>query len=281
VSEQRVEAAARELLAARAARRPFGGFRADRVPRDETEAYAIQDALADALSTGEGPLGGWKIGCTTPVMQKFMNIDSPCAGRVLAETVHQSPAAIACDRFQQLGVECEIAVRLVHDLTVDQAPFSRAAVARAVGSVAPAIEVVEDRYIDYGSLDVLTLIADNFFAAGCVLGPPVPVDRAGDLAEVSGRLVVNGEEVGAGLGSEVLGHPLEALHWLADHAMAHGRPLRAGEIILLGSLVQTRWVGPGELVRVALDPLGEASLRLVGDAARSGRARGAERGLSS
>jgi 2-oxo-3-hexenedioate decarboxylase/2-keto-4-pentenoate hydratase len=101
-----------------------------------------------------------------------------------------------------------------------------------------------------------TLVADDFFAAGCVLGKPVARSAAPDLRDVVGRAVVNGVEVGRGTGADVLGHPHNALAWLANHLAADGKGLRAGEIVLTGSLVKTVWLGAGDKVKMELTGLG-------------------------
>ena len=126
-----------------------------------------------------------------------------------------------------------------------------------------AIEVVEDRYENYRSLDTPTLVADDFFNAACVLGAPVEAWRELDLAAIRGRMTINGAEVGAGSGGDILGHPLEALAWLANALGARGRHLEAGTFVLLGSVVQTRWVDAGDLVEVEIEGLGRVSARFA------------------
>jgi 2-oxo-3-hexenedioate decarboxylase/2-keto-4-pentenoate hydratase len=245
----------------------LGGQRFDRLPEDcrptdITAAYAVQDALhAGIEAAGGGAIAGHKIGCTTPVMQKFLGIDHPCAGGVLAPTVQQEHGTFRHADFRHVGVECEIAVRLNHDLAAAEAPYRRAGVAAAIGACMAAIEVVDDRYEDYRSLDTPTLVADDFFNAACVLGPPVEAWAGLDLTALRGRMAINGAEVGAGQGSDVLGHPLEALAWLATTLAARGRHLEAGEFVLLGSVVETRWLAPGDLVEVEIERLGRASAR--------------------
>jgi 2-oxo-3-hexenedioate decarboxylase/2-keto-4-pentenoate hydratase len=121
-----------------------------------------------------------------------------------------------------------------------------------------AIEVVDDRYADYRALDTPTLVADDFFNAACVLGTPVENWRALDLAALRGRLAINGAEVGTGRGGDILGHPLEALAWLANALASRGQYLKAGEFVLLGSVVETRWVEQGDLVEASIEGLGPA-----------------------
>jgi 2-oxo-3-hexenedioate decarboxylase/2-keto-4-pentenoate hydratase len=256
--------AAALLCAARVERRPLDRLPEACRPADEATAYAVQDALHRKLSAaGCGALAGHKIGCTTAVMQQFLGIANPCAGGVFAPTVRHGHGVFRHADFRHVGVECEIAMRLAEPLPAARAPYDRDSVAAAVGACTAAIEVVDDRYQDYRSLDTPTLIADDFFNAACVLGEPVQNWRELDLARVSGRMTINGGEVGTGSGGDILGHPLAALAWLANALAARGRSLAAGDFVLLGSVVQTRWVDAGDLVEIEIEGLGQASARFV------------------
>src|SRR5207342_1441326 len=102
---------------------------------------------------GQGAVVGHKIGCTTPVMQAYLRIENPCAGGVHATTVHHGHARIRHGDYVRVGVECEIAVRLGSDLGAGQAPFDRARVGASVEAVLAAMEIVDDRYRDYRTLD--------------------------------------------------------------------------------------------------------------------------------
>jgi 2-oxo-3-hexenedioate decarboxylase/2-keto-4-pentenoate hydratase len=253
---------AAELIAAtRLARRPLERLPDRLRPDDEAQAYALQAAVNDVLAgTGLGAVTGHKIGCTTPVMQAFLAIPNPCAGEVFDSTVFSETGTFRTADALRLGVECEIAVMLGHDVAE---PLTRASAADAVAAVCASIEVVDDRYHEYPTLGTPTLIADDFFNFGCVLGPAVRRWRDLDLETIGGRMLINGEEVGRGRGADILGHPLEALVWLSANAVARGRPLRANQFVTLGSLVATNWVGAGDEVRIEVDGLGEAVARFI------------------
>jgi len=225
-------------------------------PRDEAEGYKIQRALHDVLLPHVGSLVGYKIGCTSQVMQDYMQIDHPCVGGVFEKVVYDSRAKLAASDYVRVGVECEIAVRLKRDLAPSEAPFTAEWVGEAVDAYAPAIEIVDDRYVKWETLGAPTLIADDFFAAGCVLGAAVDRANVPDLRAVTGRALVNGEEAGKGTGADVLGHPHNALAWLANHLAAEGKGLHAGQLVLTGSLVKTLWLKAGDKVRMELDGLG-------------------------
>lgn len=258
--------AARILLSQRLALEPITGLPDDLIPQSITAGYAIQTALNSFLShAGMGEQVGHKIGCTTPVMQAFVNISHPCAGRIFSRTVMHGSARIPRSGFVKIGIECEIAVQLAHDLPVQAEPYTRETVSSAVGAVMAAIELVDERYQDFRSLGIPTLIGDDFFNAGCVLGEPVLDWQQLDLAALIGRTIINGNEVGRGSGALVMGHPFNALAWLANSRAEHGLPgLKAGEFILLGSVVETKWLQAGDEVRIEIDKLG--SLQLSVDA---------------
>jgi 2-keto-4-pentenoate hydratase len=185
-------------------------------PQDEAEGYALQFEVNHQLSqAGLGHIVGHKVGCTTPVMQKFLGIPNPCAGSVFSETVRHGTASVRRSGFVKLGIECEIAIELDRNIFPSDGPFTREAMESAVHSVMVAIEIVDDRYQDYRTLGVPTLIADDFFNSGCVLGEPVTDWRRLDLARLAGTTHINGTEAGKGTGKLVMGHPLEALAWLA------------------------------------------------------------------
>ena len=229
-------------------------------PGSEAEAYAIQELLHSRfIRTDLGPRVGYKIGCTTAVMQKYLGIDNPCSGGVFGSTVRRVSGLFAHDSFLHVGVECELAVALGRDLNSVGRLHDRETIAPSVESVMAAIEVVDDRWVDYSSIDTATLIADDFFGSACVLGEPVTEWSSIDLQGIVGSMSVNGEHLGSGRGADILGHPLEALAWLANSLETRGSYLRAGEFVLLGSLVQTHWIQRNDLVQVDIDGLGKIS----------------------
>ncbi len=232
-------------------------------PADLAAAYAVQERVHALLApTTFGRRIGWKIGCTTAVMQRYLGIDAPCAAGLFEGTRHPAPARLSAARYRRVGIECEIAFRLARTLDGRDGTPDIPAIAASIDNAMPAVEIVDDRYEDWRSLGAPTLIADDFFAAGCVLGSPVPVAALPDLASVGGATFINGSERGRGVGADVLGHPFSAIGWLATSLAARGRRLEAGEIVLTGSLVETCWLTAGDTARIAIDELGAVDLTL-------------------
>ena len=231
------------------------------MPADLDEAYAIRQAFEDiAVAGGRGAVAGFKIGLTTPVMQKLCGVDEPCYGAIFAGEVHQLRAELKVANYCRLGIETEIAVRLGEDLLRGDDP---ARVAGAVESCMAAIELLEDLRHDYKRLSAAAMVAGNVWNAGVVLGPPVADWRSLDLARVGARLAIDGREIGRGVGGDVMGNPLNALAWLAGKRASEGRPLQRGTIVMTGSMVPIQFPAPGDRAIVEVEGLGSAELAAI------------------
>ena len=248
--------AAQAIAAARRSLEPLAPLPPSVRPKSLEDGYRVQSELHRLLAPEVGPWVGYKIGCTSQVMQQYLDIPHPCAGGVHARGVHESGVVLKAADFVRVGVECEIAVRLGKDLATTGTPFNRDSVADSIECYLPALELVDDRYVKWETLGAPTLVADDFFAAGIVLGSPVARSAVADLLEVEGRALINGQERGRGTGADVLGHPHEALAWLANHLASQGTGLRAGEIVMTGSLVRTVWLGAGDDATMEFSGLG-------------------------
>src|ERR1700761_806044 len=125
-------AAAQIIATARRNRSALRALPVDIAPRDEADGYRIQRAVHDLLLPHVGAMVGYKIGCTSAVMQQYLNIDHPCGGGVFEKGVHDGGVTLRHGDFVRVGVECEIAVRLGRDLPAAQAPFTAETVAHAI-----------------------------------------------------------------------------------------------------------------------------------------------------
>ena len=225
-------------------------------------AYQVQrEYVARQAAVRRVGRAGYKIGLTSPAMQAMCGIDTPVAGVVLADRVHVSGVRLSLADPVRFGIECEIAVRLERDLPSVGRAFTLADVQDAVGAVAPAFEIVDDRHCDYRTLDVGSLVADNAWNAGIVLGE-FRTDWP-ELADVVGRVFVDDAVLDQGRGRDVLSHPLLPVVWLANHLAGAGSGLLAGEVVMTGSLVTTKFpVGPGAY-RFEVSGLGAVEVTLL------------------
>jgi 2-oxo-3-hexenedioate decarboxylase/2-keto-4-pentenoate hydratase len=245
-------------------RPPIDEIPAEMRPATLEEGYAVQEAARPLIAArGRGSPIGWKIGSTSPPMQAALGIPFPCAGTLYAGTVHRGYAAIDRGGYSKPGLECEIAVRLAADLPAAPGGHTRASVLPAVAAVMTSIEIVEWRFVDFKRAGVPSLVADDFFSCGCVLGPEQPPEALAGEADIPGRFTLDGAFAGGGSARDILGHPLNSLAWLADHRAALGLPLRAGEIVTLGSIVAALRLERPCLVEASFDGLGAATVAVT------------------
>jgi len=231
------------------------------MPADLNEAYRIRQSFEEIETQARGAVAGYKIGLTTPIMQRLCGVDEPVYGAIFESEVHHGRAELAARDYCRLGIETEIALRLGEDLPPDGSGGSwRDRAAGAVESCMAAIELLEDLRHDYKRLSAAAMVAGNVWNAGIVVGTSVSDWRRFDLAQLTARLSINGREIGTGKGGDVMGNPLHALAWLAESRAAAGTPLRRGTIVMTGSMVPIQFPASGDRAIVVVEGLGSAEL---------------------
>ncbi len=250
------------LLAQHKANQRFTAFGPPDAPATITDAYDIQDRYVAFLQGEHGGPVGYKVGLTSAAMQAFCGITHPIAGVVLKSRLHRSGATIKRSDFGRLGLEFEIAVRLKSDVPATAVPLTAGAIRPHIDGVCAAIELVDDRSADYTGLDVLSLVADNSWNAGTVLSE-FSTDWP-DLESVLGRAAKGSEAIGEGYGRDILGHPFNSVAWLATQLAARGVGLKAGQIVMTGSVMKTIFPTEDATYRFELASLGAVEVRLAG-----------------
>jgi 2-keto-4-pentenoate hydratase len=253
------DSAAEYLETARRERRQLTRLPDGLAPRDMAQGAAVQRELARRFGVLEP--AGFKIGATAKRMQDYLGLAGPGAGFIAADDLLDSGAAVTWSSLSRPGVECELAVRLGADLP--PGPCDEARAANAVAELFAAIELVENRYGDLQVLGTPTLIADQLFHRAAIIGPPLADWTTLDPAGLQGRITVNDELRGEGVGAELMGNPLRGLAWLAasEVAAAFGG-LREGQVVLLGSVTPPIWLDGPATVTVEFPPLGPVVLRI-------------------
>ncbi|HEX8496497.1 MAG TPA: fumarylacetoacetate hydrolase family protein [Actinomycetales bacterium] len=229
-------------------------------------AYAVQSAvLAPRLREGARAIGR-KVGLTNPAVQRQLGVDEPDFGVLLDDMLCPQGVAVDHGRLLQPRIEAEVAFVLGADLdqpgelTVDTV---RAAVDHAVA----ALEIVDSRVAGW-DIRLVDTVADNASAGLFVLGDErVPLADV-EPADVTMTMTRDGEQVSAGSGRDCLGDPLAALAWLATTCRDNGVPLRAGEVVLSGSLGPVVAVGPGETFEATISGLGTVRATFSGTGRR-------------
>jgi 2-keto-4-pentenoate hydratase len=246
------------LWDARCRHLPYRNLPDELRPASIAEAYGAQEAYYRLAEPLYGAVAGAKIATTTKVMQQLMGITHPCGGAIFARTIHKSPAAIQIANFVNVRIESEIALVLGADLPTARAPWTRDTVAPAVAGAMPAFELIEDRNADYTKTDVRSLIVENCWNGGVVIGTPKSVPAA-TLIGITGQLSIGGNIVGEGAAED----PCATLAWLANHLAERGRDLKAGMVVITGSVIVTMSIARGDRAVFTVKGLGEVVMEAV------------------
>jgi 2-keto-4-pentenoate hydratase len=134
-----------------------------------------------------------------------------------------------------------------------------------VGEFFAGVEIVENRYGDLKDLGTPTLLADQMYHCAAVIGDGHEVDWRGlDIGALRGRISLDNGTADEGVTSDLLSHPLNGLAWLAGSPEAAAfEGLKAGQIIMLGSVTPPLWLSGPAFATVSFPPLPEVTVRLV------------------
>ena len=260
--QHHIDRIARHLHDAHASRSRFENLTGDFALGSIDDAYRVQIALNKLWEGGpKGTIVGYKIALTSQAIRDLVGVDDPCGGAIFASTVYQSPANIPLSSFVRLGLEFELAFRMGKDLPTGT-PLDAETIAPYVDAAMPAFELIEDRDAVYSGLDAATLVADNAWSGGMVLGAPSTAWRELDLATTPVSLSFNGANEEAVTGA-AMGNPLTSLAYLARLLGDQGRSLKAGDIVMSGSTLATRFAKAGDHAIYTVEGLGSVEMRVA------------------
>jgi 2-keto-4-pentenoate hydratase len=220
---------------------------ASRIPLHELTNRAAAEAFQTAAVTAlGGNRCGYKIGATSGEVQRLLNCREPIAAPIRREDMLGSGASFRIPAGL-LGVECEFGFVLARDFPVSDDPLDVARLRSAIGECFVGLEVVGRRVTGDVPLNEATAIADYSLDVAVVRGAPIPNWQGLDIAALPVRAVVDGATFARGTGAMVLGHPLNALLWLATALRRRGERLRAGEIVFTGTCTGITKVAAGQV----------------------------------
>ena len=231
-------------------------------PTDADGAYAVQ-SINTAYWVAEGRrVVGRKVGLTAKAVQAQLGVNQPDFGVLFDDMEIADGGVLLASRTLQPKAEAEIAFILASDLA--EPDVTREQVAQSVAEVMAAIEIVDSRIADW-KITFADTVADNGSAAFYVLGTERKPLTGLDLWTCGMALEVNGEVVSLGAGAACLGHPLNAVTWLARTLAARGEPLRKGDVVLSGALGPMVPIKPGDFVEASIGGLGSVSFTVKDD----------------
>ena len=245
------------LMEARARRRLVAPLSETDPELSIANAYAIQDALRTALEQKGNRTIGWKLAFTSPEGQAAMGVNEATAGFLLSEQ-YPSGSDISLSQFANLGVEVEIAFRIRSELA---GPGVTSEVAlNAVEGVMPALELPD--FLFSGKPRAADFIADSIHARAISLGSLLTPVRDLDLSLEGVVYEHNGQIVATHTAAEVMGNPLNALAWLANHLATRGLALKPGDVVMTGSISRILRPKAGDTIRARFTHVGSVSVKI-------------------
>jgi 2-keto-4-pentenoate hydratase len=265
-AEQRI-AMAEALFAAEANNAPIEPFTITHPDADIEDSYRIAQLVTELKIASGRTVKGHKVGLTSKAMQQMSGATEPDYGTLTDDWIVPEGSTIDMTRLNHPLVEMEIAFVLGRDLT---GPGINAAdVIRATDFVLPAIEIVDSRYRGRGAKPLIDSVADAAWCGLVVLGgrPARLADL--DIRREGAALYKNGTIEETGVGSAVMGNPVNSVVWLANKLASFGVTMAAGSVVLSGSFVKAIPFAAGDTITAMFNTLGDVTFSTTAPAAAS------------
>lgn len=251
---EQLATAARSLRDAAASGQYLPPLRETYATLDEKSAYEIQRINTEHRIAGGRRIVGRKIGLTARAVQAQLGVDQPDFGVLFDDMGYGDGEPVPMSALQQPKIEAEVAFVLGRDL--DMPSPTQVDVLRAIDHALPAMEIVGSRIADW-RIKFVDTVADNASSSAYVLGGTPRRLSDLDLRLCGMVMTRRGEPVSVGAGAACLGHPVNAVVWLARTMASLGQPLRAGDLVLSGALGPMVPVVPGDIFETRIHGLGE------------------------
>jgi 2-oxo-3-hexenedioate decarboxylase len=217
---------------------------------------AAQGSLRESrLAAGERRVG-WKAGLGTAQAMEAASITAPLTGFLTNASLASGMTrtdGLSIDGWSNAKLEPEVAVRIGTDLA---AGADRQTALAAITGAAPAIEIV-----DLGDpSDIEQVLAENIFHRAFLFGPFTDLGGA-DLAAARLTVTQDDREPQTGIDpATALGDLVDVVRAVADQAPLAGDALRAGDVVMTGSVVPAIALAGGAQLEVTLPGAGSVAL---------------------
>jgi 2-oxo-3-hexenedioate decarboxylase/2-keto-4-pentenoate hydratase len=262
VDAKQIDALAQTIADARRTRKPMdvagaiGGL-------SEADAYKVQFAVHDKICAGGADtVAGWKVALTLPHQYEPLKLSGPVFACIYRSGIKPSGAAYEKGYPIKPGIEPELVARMAKDAPTSATAYTADSIRAYVANLYCGMELVDNRYADVGKMTGPGRIADNVLQAACVVGPEVKDWAKLDFPNLKGRSLLDGKELANGPGSAVMGSALISLAWLANKLNAHGKMLKAGDLVLTGSVHPPAFLPGKGVARTEFEGLGGTEITI-------------------
>lgn len=223
------------------------------------DAYQIQTQVTKSRVESGARVVGRKIGLTSQVMMDMLKVHEPDYGPLFDDQMYLDGCKIDRSKMIQPRIEAEIAFLINKDL---KGPSCTAfQVLDSTSGILASLEIIDSRISDW-KIKIQDTVADNASCWGFVVSPRVFSPLNLDLRVLGLAVYKNGELISTAAGAAVMGNPLESVAWLVNKLAAYGEMLKAGDIILSGSLVGAFPIEKGDRVDAVFDRIGSVSVNI-------------------
>ena len=261
MDSKEIAALADTLAEGRKSRRPMD-IAAATAALTEADAYRVQFAVHDRMSASGDPVAGWKIALTVPAQYQPLKLSGPVFAAIYRSGIRQSGAGFEPGWPLRPGIEPEMVARMGKDATAAGKPFTTDSIKAYVANLYCGMELVDNRYVDVSKVNGPGRIADNVLQAACVLGTEIKDWQKLDFPNLKGRSQLDGKELANGPGSAVMGAMPISLAWLANKLLEHGKHLKAGDLVLTGSVHPPAFLPGKGVARTEFDGLGGTEITI-------------------
>ena len=224
-----------KLIEGRKSRKPMdvAGLLA---PLSEADSYKVQFAVHDRLAAAGDKLAGWKVALTLPAQYEPLKLSGPVFAGIYQSGLRQSGAVFDAGYPLKPGIEPELVVKIGKDAPAAGSKHTADTIRTHIAQVWCGMELVDNRYVDVTKMSGPARIADNVLQAALVTGTEIKDWQKLDFPNLRGRSLLDGKELASGPGSAVMGAMPISLAWLANKLNEHGKMLKAGDLVLTGSV---------------------------------------------
>ena len=214
------------------------------------------EARQKRLDAGEKPIG-WKVGFGAPASLKSLELEMPLVGFLTDAVLQRTDSTLSLASWTKPAAEPEVAVYLKEDLSVE---VDKQTAQEAISAIGPAIEIAD---VNFPPKDVEEILAGNIYNRYVILGKSDTSRTGCDLDGLVGKVYRNGQEMTTVTDLQALtGNFVDIVQHVANLLLSMGQMLRAGEVIITGSIVPPLWIESTEEVRYELGSIDTLRVKL-------------------
>ena len=263
MNDKEIAALADRIAEGRRSRKVMDFLAADTATLSEADSYKVQFAVHDKLTAGGADkMAGWKVALTLPAQYEPLRLSGPVFAGIYQSGIRQSGAAFEHGWPIKPGIEPELVARMAKDAPAGATAYTADSIRAYVANLYCGMELVDNRYLDATKMTGPGRIADNVLQAACVTGTEVKDWRKLDFPNLKGRSLLDGKELASGPGSAVMGSALISLAWLANALNKHSTGLKAGDLILTGSVHPPAFLPGTGVARTEFEGLGGTEITI-------------------